>query len=184
MKTDTKDRLSTTTIALHWVVALFMIGLLGTGIYMEDNEVYSLYSWHKSFGLLIAVFVVWRIIWRIRNGWPEHVAHYTNIEVMLSKLIHYVLIIGTVLMPLSGLLLTVMGGHDLPFFGIEILADNIDPNNPEESLPRNEFIYEVAAEVHDIGGGLIIGTLALHIIGALKHHIVDKDKTLKRMLGQ
>lgn len=70
---DTATILSTTTVRLHWLVALIMIGLIAVGIYMEEQEAYALYPWHKSLGVLILLLVVPRVIWRIMNGWPKAV---------------------------------------------------------------------------------------------------------------
>ncbi len=180
---DTARKLSPTTVTLHWIVAIMMIGLLGVGIYMEENEAFALYPWHKSFGVLIGVFVVLRVVWRIKNGWPPAAGDYTIWEKLLSKIVHYLLIIGTVLMPISGFMMSAMGGHGVAFFGIELFAPNPDPANPQEALPVNATLAQVGHVVHGLGGNILIGAIALHVIGALKHHIIDRDGTLRRMLG-
>ena len=67
MSADTRTRLSPITITLHWVVGIMMITLIAVGIYMENTENHALYPWHKSFGVLILVFVVARIGWRMKK---------------------------------------------------------------------------------------------------------------------
>jgi len=183
MKLDTQSQLSTNTLALHWIVGIMMIGLLATGIYMEENEVFVLYPWHKSFGVLITAFVVLRVIWRIRNGWPSPVRNYAKIEKVLSKIIHYVLIIGTVLMPISGFVMSAMGGHGVDFFGMELVARNPDPADPNEVIALNGTLAGMAHNMHKFAGIAIIVAVVIHLVGALKHHIFDKDGTLRRMLG-
>jgi len=183
MKFDTQSKLSTNTLVLHWVVGIMMIGLLASGIYMEENELFSFYPWHKSFGVLIATFVVLRVIWRIKNGWPSPVRNYTNIEKLLSKIVHYILIIGTVLMPVSGFIMSSMGGHGVDFFGMELIARNPDPANPQEVIALNGTFAGMGHSIHKFAGITIIVAVILHIAGALKHHIIDKDATLRRMLG-
>ena len=183
MRLDSPTRLSPNTLALHWIVAVMMIGLLATGLYMAQTSAFGLYPWHKSFGVLIAVFVVLRVAWRLRNGWPKHVGDYTSIEKLLSKLVRWLLIIGTVLMPISGFMMASMGGHGVSFFGIELVAPNPNPANPQEVVAVNATLARVGHALHGWGGYLLIGAVVLHVDGALKHHLVDRDGTLRRMLG-
>lgn len=180
---DTINKLCTTTVTLHWIVAILIIGLLATGIYMEENEVRALYPWHKSFGVLVAFFVLLRVVWRIRTGWPPAANQYKRAEQILSKIVHYVLIIGTVLMPLSGIMMSALGGHGLAFFGLELVAQNPDPANPDKVLPLNATLAQAGHTAHGLGGNIMIGAIALHVIGALKHHVIDRDGTLRRILG-
>jgi cytochrome b561 len=91
--------------------------------------------------------------------------------------------IGTVALPVSGVLMSGAGGHGLAIFGWELLAENIDPNNLEEVIPLNKTLAGLSHEIHEIAGNVIIVAIVLHLIGALKHHIIDKDGTLRRMLG-
>lgn len=183
MKLDTHSKLSSNTLFLHWTVGILMIGLLGSGIYMEQNEIYALYPWHKSFGVLIAAFVLLRVLWRIKNGWPSHVSNYTNIEKLLSKIVHYLLIIGTVLMPISGFMMSALGGHGVELFGMELVARNPDPADPNQVIALNGPLAGLGHTLHEYAGIAILVGVFLHVVGALKHHIVDKDGTLRRMLG-
>ena len=183
MKLDSHSKLSTTTLSLHWVVGIMMISLLATGIYMEENEIFALYPWHKSFGILIATFVVLRVLWRIKNGWLSHVSDYSSIEKLLSKIVHYLLIIGTVLMPISGFIMSAMGGHGVDFFGLELFSRNPDPADPKEVIALNGPLAGIAHSMHKFAGITILVAVILHVVGALKHHVIDKDGTLRRMLG-
>jgi len=184
MKVDAQSQLSSTTRMLHWIVGVMMICMLSVGVYMEKTETLSLYPWHKSFGILIVVFVVSRIVWRIKEGWPTPVRDYTSFEKVLSKVVQYLLIIGTLVMPISGLLMSAMGGHGVVFFGIELFARNPDPLNPMEVIAINGSVAKAAHVTHSWAGDAIIVALLLHICGALKHHVIDKDGTLRRMLGK
>ncbi|WP_051227165.1 cytochrome b [Oceanospirillum beijerinckii] len=175
------DRL---TIALHWLVGWSIIGLLALGIYMEENNAYHLYGLHKSLGALIFIVIVIRAWRRVRQGWPKPVNEYTRMEQRLSKITHYVLLIGSVLIPLSGLVMTIAGGRGLEVFGLEVIGANIDPANPDKPLPLVAPLAGIAHQMHGMVSNLVIVALVLHIIGALKHHMIDKDNTLKRMLGR
>ena len=184
MRGDTRDKLSSMTIFLHWIVGVLMIGLLATGVYMVETEGYWLYDWHKSFGVTIALFVIWRVLWRIKNGWPEHVGDYTSFEQVTAKLVHWLLITGTVLMPISGFLMSSMGGHGVAVFGWELFHHNPDPADPNKVIPINGAVAGTAHSLHWIAGYCMIAGVVLHVVGAVKHHAMDKDGTLRRMLGQ
>ena len=184
MNRDSREKLSSTTIFLHWVVGVLMIALLATGIYMEQTSAYALYPWHKSFGVIIVLFVVLRVFWRIKNGWPEHVGHYTSVEQFMAKLVHWLLITGTVLMPISGFLMSSMGGHGVMVFGWELFHHNPDPADPNKVIPINGAVAGFSHSLHWIAGYCIIAAVVLHIAGAIKHHVADKDGTLQRMLGR
>ncbi len=183
MQFDTHNKLSPSSVKLHWLVAIMMIALLSTGLIMEKLEWYAMYPWHKSFGVLIMVFVIWRVVWRIKNGWPSHAGDYTQIEKTLAKIVHWLLIIGTVMMPISGFMMSAMGGHGVALFGLELVARNPDPSNPAEVIVLNGSLAQAGHVMHGLGGNILIVAVVLHIVGALKHHIMDKDGTLRRMLG-
>ena len=77
---DTKETLSTSTIALHWVVGVLMIFMLVSGLVMEDLELSWLFDTHTSVGVAIVLFVIPRLVLRYLNGWPEPAGHYTKFE--------------------------------------------------------------------------------------------------------
>ena len=184
MQQDTQSQLSKKTVSLHWFIAIVFISLLATGIYMEQNEVYALYGIHKSIGVLIFAFAIYRIIWRLKNGWLSTVGSPFPTAHNLAIFVHYLLIIGTVLMPISGFIMSAAGGFGVSVFGLELVAFNPSPSNPQEALALNESLAFVGHVMHSLGGKVLIVAVLLHIAGALKHHLVDKDGTLQRMLGK
>lgn len=173
--------LSFTTRFLHWIVGLLMIGLIAVGIYMEQNNVYALYPLHKSIGALALIVIVWRVVWRIKEGWPSRLPNHKAWEHYLAKAIKYLLIVGTVAMPVSGIIMSIGGGHGLSIFGFEIVAGNIDLDTGR-SMPLNKDLYRMGGMIHGLGGKILIGAIALHFLGAMKHHVIDKDSTLRRMV--
>jgi len=180
---DTKSKLSPITVTLHWIVALTIIGLLAVGIIMDEFEVRSLYPLHKSVGVIIFVVILLRVMWRIKNGWPQPVREYQKWEQALSKVVHYVLLLGSVIIPITGMMMSGGGGHGINVFGLELLASNPDPANPGKVLPLNASIGSLGHELHGLVAYVLIGALVLHVSGALKHHVMDGDGTLRRMLG-
>ncbi len=170
------------TIFLHWLIGLSIITLIAVGLYMSENEVWDLYPIHKSIGIILFVFILYRVIRRLIRGWPEPVSQYAKHEIVLSKIIHWVLLIGTLMFPISGMMMSGAGGHGIAVFGFELLASNY--NAAGEAIALNPTLAEVGHETHEILGTVMMIAIALHIIGAWKHHLVDKDNTLKRMLGK
>ncbi|MCW5212184.1 cytochrome b [Desulfobulbus sp. TB] len=183
MQIDTESQLSSNTLILHWSVGIIMIILLATGVFMKEAEAYGLYPWHKAFGVLIILPVVLRLLWRVKSGWSPPVRKYSKLEKILSKFIHYLLIIGTVILPISGFMMSAMGGHGVDLFGLELVPRNPSPLNPKEVIPFNGSVAGIAHELHSIAGYIVIIGVILHTVGVLKHHILDKDGTLLRMLG-
>ena len=112
---DTKDKLSKVSLVLHWVVGVLMIYMILSGLTMESLEVRWFFDSHTSLGVLIVVVVIPRIIWRYYNGWPEAMGSYSKLEKIAGKVVHWTLLLCTILMPASGMLLAVAGGHGCIF---------------------------------------------------------------------
>lgn len=180
---DTKEKLSTLTVTLHWVVGLIVIALASIGVYMSENEAFELYPIHKSIGVLIFAVIIVRVYWRFVNGWLKPVSDYKTIEHNLATIIHWTLIIAIVVMPISGFIMSGAGGYGVSVFGLEIIAAQFDPI-AKEAIPHNAALAGFMAETHEIAGWTMIVAIILHLTGALKHHFIDKDNTLKRMLGK
>lgn len=181
---DTKEKLSPVTIALHWIVALGIIALTGVGFYMATFEVYSLFHIHKSVGMILLVVILARVLWRWKNGWPVPVREYPAWEHRLAVAVHWVLILGSVAMPISGFLFSGAGGYGVDVFGLVIAPANPDPLDPQKVVAYNEAVSHFGHEVHEVLGNLLTGAIILHIAGAIKHHHFDKDRTLLRMKGK
>ena len=171
-------------MALHWLIGITIILLVAMGLYMSNTETLTLYSIHKSLGLSVAIFIVLRVVWRIAQGWPEPASQYQRWEQVLSKIVHWGLMLVSIMFPVTGFMLSWMGGWEIALWGWEIIPMTPDPEKPGYALPLNEGAAKGAAKGHEVMGDLFLILISLHVAGALKHHVVDKDKTLKRMLGR
>lgn len=172
--------LSKRTRFLHWSVGLIFIGLICVGVYMKETKSYHLYDWHKSIGTLLFVLIMIRVVWRVKQGWPTQASGMPNWQRVLSRSVHWVLITCTVLMPVSGLLGTHFGGRDIAVFGLFFTRENLVD---DKVVPRNEGLGDFMFSVHEYVAWAIVIALALHILGAIKHHFIDKDNTLRRMIN-
>ena len=145
MQYDSHNKFATTTVFLHWLVGLTIIGLLATGIYMSENGVYALYP-GTAIGFLVLFVALARVVWRMKNGWPSAAANYKPIEHKLASVVHWVLIIATLLMPISGLMASVLGGHGLSVlawrFSRQIIVLKIHKTLPiNYSFPKQVALY-------------------------------------------
>jgi cytochrome b561 len=158
-----------------------MLGLISVGYYMVNWEVWSLYPIHKALGVIALLLVLPRAIYRTKKGFlPAD----DNASEALNKVIHYAhcsLLIGTLLMPISGMLYSGFGGYGIDVFGLTLVPNNYTENG---AVPFNETIFVVAKTVHSYIAYALTALIVLHVLGAMKRHIFDKDVTLLRMLGR
>ncbi|MCB1604468.1 MAG: cytochrome b [Gammaproteobacteria bacterium] len=173
--------LTKTTIFLHWFIGLAIIAMIIVGYSMDEFKLRSLYPIHKSIGIILFVFILYRVIRRLIRGFPEYVADMNSMEKFASKAVLWVLLIGTLLFPISGMMMSGAAGHGLNVFGFELLAPNIVDG---KAVPLNKDMAKLGHDAH--GYLMIIMGIAilLHIAASLKHHFIAKDATLKRMLGK
>ncbi len=198
---DSSTRYGLVTRALHWSVAALMIGSFALGLLGEEAEGGSLvYDLHVSLGLLTGVLVVIWILWRLMNPKPEPLSR-SPLERGLARGVHVALLLLTLLIVASGVGGVLGDGRPLTFFGVELAAGSPAPSAPvlygEPSLRNGWFEEEYEEEYGEAEGGefwgelhkllsqpLFLLLLALHVGGVLKHHFVDRDRTLARMLGR
>ena len=175
---NTANNYGVVSIFIHWIMAIIIIGLFILGQYMVDLDYYdSNYQtapWlHKSFGLLIAFLLIFRIIWKIMNPKVMPLSHFKKNEIKLAKVMQYSMYILIILCCISGAMISTAEGAGISFFGLfEIPA--IIANGKEQA--------ELAEEFHEFVTLALIIVAAIHMLAALKHHFIDKDTTLKRML--
>ncbi len=175
---NTRQAFGYITKWLHWLSALIVLGLLLLGFWMTTLPYtpfkLEIYALHKSFGITIIALTLIRASWKIYNAPPPPLQTHTKTERIAAKTIHRVLYISLLAMPISGWVMSSSGNFPNNFFGLWDL-----PN----IAPKNEEIFEISKQVHELIAYILIASIALHIIGAIKHHIIDKDTTLKRMGG-
>lgn len=171
------------TPILHWTVGLGVIGMLILGFYMSETNTYGLYPLHKSIGVLLGLIIVARVIWRLSRGFLAPVGPRSAWEQRLARASQWILLLASLAMPLSGFLYSGLAGAGVEVFGVTVFPRNVDPANPGQRLPHSAGGAEFFETVHGITAWLIVVVLGFHMAGALKHHFIDRDATLTRMLG-
>lgn len=177
-----QQRYTAVAIALHWIIAFSIMGLIAVGWLMEEMDpgpdYFAIVQLHKSFGITILLLSVARIIWRLMNPPPPEppMPGWQKLAASAVHVLFYVLIIA---MPLSGWIMA-SASSDAPtrYFG---LVDIRLPGIPALDPATREGLEEGFEQVHSNLAWVIIGLLVLHVAGALKHQFVDKDGLLARM---
>ncbi len=160
---------------IHWITALIFLGLLFVGFFMTEMEFsedkLALYALHKSFGLLILILLVIRIISRFIITKPKPLSTHNTLEKFLAHAAHVFLYIALLMLPLSGWIMSSAGDFTVQFFGL----------NVPDIANKNEELFKSSRLVHATFALAVVAVLCAHIAGALKHHFIDKDTTLQRM---
>lgn len=167
-----------TSIVLHWLVALGIVGMLGFGLFvgaMESGpDKTAMIQVHKSFGVLVGALALTRLVWRAREGFPAPVPGLRAWEARAAHRTHLALLVMTVAIPLTGMLKSVSYARPVHVFGVLVV-----PKLLEE---KHTIFNEIVSWLHATLAYALLIAVALHIGAALKHHLVDRDETLRRMV--
>jgi cytochrome b561 len=172
------DRYTLPQRGLHWLTALAVIGLFAMGLWMRDLGYYDPWYhkapfWHKSVGLLLASLVVIRLALRLALGHPLPLPTHKQWEKVLARITHIALYVLLFSAFISGYLISTADNRPAPFFGLfEIPA----------LFTAFEHQEDIAGEVHEICVWSLVILAGLHALAAIKHHVIDRDNTLRRML--
>lgn len=174
---NTKERYGGVAKGFHWLVAVIVLGMLPLGYYMTGLDFspfkLQLYGLHKSFGTLILFLVILRLVWRLGGPVPQSLPQHHKWERRLAHITHYALYAALFLMPLSGWVMSSAGDFPHSFFGLFEMPDLTE---------KNKAIFDQSRFMHEVLACALIVLVGLHFAGAVKHHIIDRDETLLRML--
>jgi cytochrome b561 len=167
------------TKTLHWLIALLMISQLLLGIYTNyapPTLVGQLFFWHKSLGLLLLFLVIFFVLWRLINIKPAYLNTMPRWEKFLATFVRFLLYAAMLSLPLSGWIMSTAAGYIPSFFGWFSLAfPYVEPNKD---------LAHLFNEMHESIAWVISILIAIHLLAALKHHFIDKDNILRRMLNK
>ena len=170
-------RYTITAITLHWLMALALIGMFALGFYMtglalSPNKL-KLFSWHKWTGVTIFLLACVRLAWRIAHHPPALPEHMGPGEQLLAHAGHGLLYLLMFAIPLSGWLMSSAKGVQTVYFGVLPLPD---------LLEKDKELGELLQSVH-LSFNLLLATIVIaHAAIALRHHFINKDDVLARML--
>ena len=195
MKNNTKY--TNVAITLHWFIAIailfmfvlgwfmtelpkesakttsfdiFNLGLMTWEVAKEESPRAFYFNLHKSIGLTTLMLIVLRMYWRFTHRPPTFLNSMKLWEKRLAKATHHALYLLMFLIPLSGIIMSAGSKYGIKWFGIKVIPGFDD-----------KAIRELFHEFHEIFGLLLLLLLIFHTLGAIKHSIIDKDGTLRRM---
>lgn len=170
---------SRTTRLLHWSVATGLAGMLAFGLWISSlpsgKEKGAWVQTHKSFGMLVALLILTRLLWRMKEGWPVAQAH-GGFDRIAARTVQSLLLILSLAMPLTGIVASITYARPIAIFGVPVV--------PQLMEVKNEYWNALAGTAHAYIAYALLALIALHIAGALRHHFLLGDATLSRMTGR
>ena len=182
MQADSEyPRYDPVAVFLHWTIGLLIIGMIPLGFFMGDlpeSIRFSAYDIHKSVGITVLGLSLFRLIWRLLNAPPALPASVPAHERLIAKATHWLFYVLIVAMPLTGWLM-VSASRKFPtvYFGLAEVPFIPMPMGINGKATAHQFNHYHEWLAY---GALVL--IVLHIAAALKHHWIDKDVVLKRML--
>ena len=169
------QRYNTVARALHWVIALLVVGnLIGGFVHEAFEHVVRIIPVHKAVGLTILALSLLRLAWRIAARPPALPAEMPLWERGSAHVIHAMFYVLMIAMPLSGWLFSSAGKYPLTWFGLFDV--------PKFAVAKDSTLYAVTHGGHMAMAWLFLALVVLHVTAALRHHLVLKDTVLRRML--
>jgi cytochrome b561 len=180
-------RYTLTAVSLHWVIAFLIfcniaLGLIGVNWASPAWE-RPMLDLHKSIGLTVLALVFVRLFWRLTHRPPALPAQYPKLEAFAAHAAHYALYVLIFALPLTGWI------HDsawsaatshpfhlywvIPFFRLGFIT-GLDP-------ATKDYVHTLFGNLHTWLGYALYVVLAAHILGALKHQLIDREPELQRM---
>jgi cytochrome b561 len=171
-------RYSLPAIALHWLVAIliiaaFLLGLTMTNIPGITPTKLKYFSWHKWVGVTIFGLACLRLLWRLTHTPPAYPDSMPRWQQNAAHGVHGLLYLLIFAIPVSGYFYSLAAGIPVVYLGIVPLPVFIGPDPELKALLK---------EVHYALNMVLLGAFCLHVLAALKHQLIDRDRTLQRML--
>lgn len=176
MLKNTSDSYGLVARLLHWIISIAIILLLIVGFTMasmlpSDNK-WQLYGIHEATGIIVLSLIIIRFSWRLTNIQPLLPQDLPNWQKLASRITHYLLYIFMFLMPISGILMARLGGHEINVFNLFHIS----------ALEKNIILAKFFNNIHGISAIGFATLIGLHIMAGLYHHFIRKDNVLIRMI--
>ncbi|PWF49192.1 cytochrome b [Massilia glaciei] len=162
----------------HWIGALFVLLLLGIGLYFGDMargpEKTFWKGLHVAIGAIAILFLLFRVFWRVRSGFPSAAPQARPLQ-LLSKTVHVLLLVAIVVLVVTGPLSVWSVGRPIGIF------EFVQIPSP---FPLFKDWHEPLEEIHEYASTALMYLAGLHVLGMLKHQFIDRDNLLARMTGR
>lgn len=172
----TAGRYTAVSKTLHWLIALLAFSQLAMGKFFEvdPDEPGSLFDWHTAFGMSVLALMVVRLGWRLTHTVPALPRTTPGWQQIAAKTTHIAFYMLLIALPVSGWLLTSVDGDAVSFFGWFTV--------PSLPVSGGEASEDLIGEIHELLGNVLLVLAGIHVLAGLKHHYIDRDDVLRRML--
>jgi cytochrome b561 len=164
-------------ILLHWLTVALIAVSVCIGLYMVELKLsplkLRLYSWHKWVGVTIFLIVAARLMWRTWHPAPGPPVNSPRWQRAAAAINHWALYVLLICIPISGWLMSSAFGVTVKYFGVIPLPDLVE---------KNKELAESLKLLHEVLVYTMLALVAMHVAAAVKHHVVDRDDVLHRML--
>ncbi len=172
-------RYSLVAIALHWVIAL-LIGLNFAAAWAAEEahgaDKMQIMANHKAIGITVLVLTVLRVAWRLFHRPPPLLESLKPWEAAAAKVVHRLFYVSMLALPLAGWAMHLAGTGGMPvgYFGLFDI--------PGLPVTKSKELGEIFGDMHETFATLMLALATVHIAASLKHIVVDRDGTMRRML--
>ena len=160
----------------HWIIFLMVIGVIIGGNIVADMpngpDKADMIGMHKSFGFAILVLVMLRLLWRLINPRPRDLGT-SSFQNKLGHYMHILLYILLLSQPITGILMSQSFGH--PVYPFDLFK-------VPTFLNENIRLGKILLEIHETLWVVLAISVGIHAAAALKHHFIEKNRTLMRMI--
>ena len=177
---NTEASYGTIAMALHWVMAVLLVGLASLGLYMValpdvgfDTRKITLILYHKELGMLALALFVLRLAWRVTNILPHLVGHLPDWQKVAARFVHLCFYALMFALPMTGWLMSSAAGIPVSLLRTFTLPDLIG---------RNDHLFMQLIEIHKWLSYALLVLIVVHAAAALRHHFAYRDDTLRKML--
>jgi cytochrome b561 len=171
------ERYGGPAIALHWLTALLIVGSFTVGLSMVrmplGRQKLQWFGWHKSIGITIFLLTCLRLAWRATRRAPPPLSTMPQWQRQASLAVHCALYLLLVMIPLSGWVYSSSTGIQVVYLGVFPLPDLV---------PKDRILARALLTLHLTLNFTLFSLVCVHTAAALKHHFVDRDNVLTRML--
>lgn len=164
-------------ITFHWLIAILIVGAFWIGFVMTDIPGFTptklkYFSWHKWIGVTVFALVVLRTLWRLTHPAPRLPSGMAGWQRGASHAVHFLLYILMFAVPISGYFYTSAAGVPVVYLGLVQLP---------MVVAKDPALRDVLKQVHITLDWILLVTIGLHLLGVLKHLVIDRDALLSRM---
>ena len=173
---DSKEGYGVVSVINHWVIGLLVIALIVFGLTSAgmDNvpERFEIIRLHKATGVTVLVLALWRLYWRVKQGFPAPSPTHPAWQISAATMMHWFLIAAIVAMPLSGLLWSLTGGRDVSYFGLFTIPAFADSDSVSDAFQT----------FHRRFSKVLIAGIVIHTAAGVYNAVKDFGNSGRRMI--